>query len=88
MVMEQHEYKTKLRELLDVVFNAKDIKVRSELYKIYRNVSEAYDNLDRESVECRRLGKTTAKYVVLEQKLNESTQEFEQWITYATLLYT
>ena len=85
--MERSEYEIKLHDLLVIVAETKDIRARSQLYKIYRNVKESYDALDRESVECRRLKKTTAKYVVLEQKLNESIQVFEQWISFSALLY-
>jgi hypothetical protein len=81
------DYYAKLHSLLTVVGNTKDIRARSDLYKVYNNCKKLYDALDRESVECRRLRRTTLRYTELELALNESITEFEQWITYATLLY-
>ena len=82
------DYTATLQHLLTIVSNTQDMRARSDLYKMYQNCKKIYVELDQESVECRRLKRTTLRYTELEQKLNESTQEFEQWITYATLLYT
>ena len=54
---------------------------------MYQNCKNIFTEMSKEDVECRRLKKTTVKYRELEQKLNESIQEFEQWITFATLIY-
>lgn len=77
-----------MARLLAVVSSTKDIRARSDLYKMYQNCKKIYTELDQESVECRRMKRTTLRYTELEQKLNESITEFEQWITYAALLYT
>ena len=82
------DYHLKMARLLGVVSSTTDMRARSDLYKMYQNCKKIYVELDQESVECRRLKRTTLRYTELEQKLNKSTQEFEQWITYATLLYT
>lgn len=84
--MEEHG-KT-LARLLAVVSSTKDIRARSDLFKMYHNCKDIYTEMSRESVECRRLKRNTLRYTELEQKFNESITEFEQWITYAALLYT
>jgi hypothetical protein len=81
------QYQQKLDHLLTVISSTKDIRARSDLYKVYTNCRNIYTELDRESVECRRQKRITLRYTELEQKLNLSIQEFEQWITYASLLY-
>lgn len=83
-----HEQSRKMARLLSVVSSTKDMRARSDLFKMYKNCKEIYNELDKESVECRRLKHKTAKFDTLEQKLNESITEFEQWITYAALLYS
>lgn len=81
------DYTATLQHLLTIVSNTKDIRARSDLYKMYQNCKNIYIELDKETVECRRLKRNTLRYTELEQKLNESIQEFEQWITFASLLY-
>lgn len=86
--MEEKNYDKRLIRCLAIVSSTKDIRAKSDLYKIYSNCRNLYTELDRELVECRRLKHTTAKYQSIEQKLNESITEFEQWITFAALLYS
>jgi hypothetical protein len=82
------EHHIKMARLLAVISSTKDIRARSDLYKMYQNCKNIYIDLDKESVECRRTKRETVRYRELEQKLNESITEFEQWITYAALIYT
>jgi hypothetical protein len=77
----------RLARLLAIVSSQKDMRVKSDLFKMYQNCKNIFTEMSKEDVECRRLKKTTVKYRELEQKLNESIQEFEQWITFATLIY-
>ena len=81
------EYSAKLSNLLTIVQQAPDIRVRSQLYKLYTNCRRQFDALSRESVECRRLKKTTAQYTQTEEKLQECIHNFEQWVFFAKLLY-
>lgn len=60
---------------------------KSKMYKFYRNVSAAFDELDKEFVECRRLKHMTARYETLETKYYECITVFEQWSIMATLMY-
>ena len=82
-----NDFSTKMTCLLAIVSSTKDMRARSDLYKMYQNCKKIYIELDKETVECRRLKRNTLRYTELEQKLNESITEFEHWITYATLLY-
>ena len=83
--MEEHEQT--LARLLAIISATKDMRAKSDLFKMYQNCKNIYIELDKESVECRRTKRKTVKYLELEQKLNESIKEFEQWITFAALLY-
>lgn len=82
-----NDFSAKMARLLAIVSSTKDMRARSDLYKMYQNCKKIYIELDKEAVECRRLKRETIKYNELEQKLNESITEFEHWITYASLLY-
>ena len=82
-----NDFSNKLADLFIVVSNTKDMRARSDLFKMYKNCKKIYTDLSKEAVECRRLKRKTVKYTELEQKLNESIQEFEQWISFAALLY-
>lgn len=86
--MDETQYGERLGKLLVVVTNTEDIRAKTDLYKIYRNCMNIFIELDKESVECRRIKHKTAKYDSLEKKLIESINEFEMWITYAALRFT
>ena len=59
---------------------------RRDLLMILRSTEAAYTKLDMESVECRRLHKTTSKYQELEKNLVEILDHLEKHITFASLL--
>ena len=81
------DYAAILGKLLESVSETGDMRARSELHKIYRNCKKIYLELDKESVECRRTRKLTAKYQEIAAKLDESINTFEQWNTFSKLLY-
>ena len=81
------EYQKRLSEMLAVISATSDIRARSQLMKIYWNCKHAYDEISRESVECRRLQKVTLKYTESVAKFEQSVAELEQWATFAKLLY-
>jgi histone H3/H4 len=81
------DFSNKLADLFIVISSTKDIRARSDLFKMYQNCKKIYTELSKEAVECRRTHRKTVKYLELEQKLNESITEFEQWITFSKLLY-
>jgi hypothetical protein len=60
-------------------------KIR-DLKKIWKNCSEAWADMSREEVNCRRLGKKTPHYSELETQVFEGLDLLEQYLTFATLL--
>lgn len=60
---------------------------KSKMFKFYKNVSNAFTELDKEFVECKRTSKITAKYESLESKYYECITVFEQWGIMAVLTY-
>lgn len=64
-----------------------DMVPKSKMFKIYRNVSRVWIQLDGEFVECRRTKRITPKYTDLEHNLNDCVKVFEQWIVMAALMY-
>jgi predicted nuclease with TOPRIM domain len=81
------EYSLKLASLLTVVNQTTDAQARSQLYKLYNNCRKKFDELSKESVECRRMKKVTTKYTEIEQQLQECIHNFEQWTFFAKLIY-
>ena len=59
---------------------------RIDLNRILKTCETIYTDLNRESVECRRLRKITAKYSTLETQLNKQIQFLSKRITWATFL--
>ena len=66
---------------------AMDLVPKSKMFKIYRNVSKAWVELDKEFVNCRRTKHITPKYTDLEKQLAECITVFEQWAVMAALMY-
>ena len=81
------DYESKLEELLLLVRTTKDMRARSQLFKMYANCKAVHTEMSKELVECRRYQKVTHKYTELEQKLQENITNFEQWAMFAALLY-
>lgn len=59
---------------------------RRDLLVMLRSTEAAYTRLDKESVECRRLKKETAKYQELLKNFEELLEHLEKHITFASLL--
>lgn len=86
-MQEQHDQnRAKLQECF-VQLQAMDIVPKSKMFKFYKNASHAFNEMDREFVECRRLKHITARYETLEQQYYECITVFEQWAIMATLMY-
>ena len=58
----------------------------NELYRMHWNIRQMYEELDRESVECRRLGKETTKYLEHYTKLSDSLDLLDQLIMTAIMM--
>ena len=59
---------------------------RRDLLMMLRATESAYTKLDKESVECRRLKKETARYQELLKNFEEVLEHLEKHITFASLL--
>jgi hypothetical protein len=59
---------------------------RRDLLVMLRATESAYTQLDKESVECRRLKKETPKYRELLKNFEELLAHLEKHITFANLL--
>ena len=86
--LDMTDYANKMARMMAMVSATNDIRAKSDLYKVYRNCKDIYTELNKESVNCRRLHKITATYQEIQTKLDESINIFEQWVTFAALLYT
>jgi hypothetical protein len=58
----------------------------NELQLMMINILLMYEDLDRESVECRRLGKETVKYSEHYTKLSDGLDLLEQFVMTAVLM--
>jgi hypothetical protein len=60
--------------------------VRRDLDRMLKTVREALDNLDRESVECRRAQRPTNRYETLKLQAEELVLNLEKHLTFAMLI--
>jgi hypothetical protein len=58
----------------------------NELQRMMANMRLMYEDLDRESVECRRLGKETTRYLEHYTKLNDGLDLLEQLVMTAIIM--
>jgi hypothetical protein len=61
-------------------------KAKRDLVTMLRNVDRKLNDLDKESVECRRCKKTTAKYSSIESECQQLLTNLEQHIVLALLM--
>ena len=64
----------------------KDKRARLDLLKMIKNVDHELNNLNKESVECRRLKRETAKYQEIKKQATKMLEDVESYITFAVLL--
>lgn len=92
---QQQEIYTRLNSLLSqIIFDIQPLFQHTnedwdrwhELRKMGQNCSSMYNELDKTSVECRRLGRETIAFRETYQKLNKSLDLLEQFIMTAILL--
>lgn len=62
-------------------------QAQRDLIRMLKTLDANLNELDRESVECRRLHKTTARYQTLESQCVLLLDNLEKHIIYARLLY-
>ena len=59
---------------------------RRDLIKMLKPIDSALNCLSKESVECRRLHRPTARYQLLEQEAQDLVKHLEKYLIFACLL--
>jgi hypothetical protein len=59
---------------------------RRDLIKMLKPIDSALNQMSKESVECRRLHRPTARYQLLEQETQDLVQHLEKYLIFACLL--
>lgn len=80
------DYSKRIDQAYVQIAKVKSKVARRDLMMILRATEAAYTRLDQESVECRRLHRTTARYNELLKNLEELMNHLEKHITFASLL--
>ena len=87
-MQETHQaIRDKLDECLHALQSTEDMRAKTALWKFYNTTRIIWVEMDKEMVECRRRNRVTPKYTELQAKFNECINNFEQWTTFAKLLY-
>jgi len=63
-------------------------QARRDLFTMLNAVDSLLNQLDAESVECRRLNKITTRYETLKKQAEEQVLNLEKHLTLARLMYT
>lgn len=57
-----------------------------QMMKISRNIGYMVSELSKEEINCRKVGKQTAKHKEMVDKINEEIANYERMVTFAVLL--
>ena len=79
--LEQRLYDTKVR-----INNLKNKTARRDLTKMHNTVLAIFEEISRESVECRRIHKTTTRYEKLILNATDQLEHLEKYLVFACLL--
>ena len=66
--------------------NLKNKTARRDLTKMHNTVLAIFEEISRESVECRRIHKTTARYEKLILNATDQLEHLEKYLVFACLL--
>jgi hypothetical protein len=80
------DYDKRIDNAYTQITAVKNKVARRDLLVMLRATESAYTQLDKESVECRRLRKETLKYRELLKNFEELLAHLEKHITFANLL--
>jgi hypothetical protein len=80
------DYSKRIDAAYTQIGSVKNKVARKDLLVMLRATESAYTQLDKESVECRRIKKETPKYRELLQNFEELLTHLEKHITFANLL--
>lgn len=86
----QHEkdYRVRLNSLGRNISRVGDSLALRDLRRMYDVAENLYQVLDRELVECRRLGRYTSQYRNMERRLEDQLNTVGKWTTLALLKYS
>ena len=79
--LEQRLYDTKVR-----INNLKNKTARRDLTKMHNTVLAIFEEISRESVECRRMHKPTTRYEKLILNATDQLDHLEKYLVFACLL--
>jgi len=82
--MEQLEHR--LSDAKIRIGNLKNKTARRDLTKMHNTVLAIFEEISRESVECRRMHKTTARYEKLILNATAQLEHLEKYLVFACLL--
>lgn len=82
------EFDKRLQTVTSSILGIKDLTARKQLTVMLNTVLNAYTEISREAVECRRLHRPTARYIELTAKFDQLLTALEQYITFGLLIYT
>ena len=66
--------------------NLKNKTARRDLVKMHNTVLTIFEDISRESVECRRTHKTTARYEKLILNATDQLEHLEKYLVFACLM--
>lgn len=81
------EFDKRLQTVTSSILGIKDLTARKQLTVMLNTVLNAYTEISREAVECRRLHRPTTRYIELTTKFDLLLTELEQYITFGLLIY-
>jgi hypothetical protein len=84
--MEYAELKQRSNDAFYKVTQVQDRVVREDLYIMYTVLVRLLNELNKESVNCRRLKHTTLTYKEREKKVLQQLENLEKNLTFAALL--
>jgi hypothetical protein len=79
--LEQRLYDTRVR-----IGNIRNKTAKKDLIKMHNNVLAIFEEISRESVECRRMHKTTARYEKLVLNATDQVEHLEKYLVFACLM--
>ena len=68
------------------ILTVRNKRSRRDLLKMLKTIDSAFTEVDIELVVCRRIKKTTAKFVEKQQKVSDLLDNLEHHITFAHLI--
>ena len=84
--MEQLELEQRLSDTKVRIGNLKSKTARRDLTKMHNTVLAIFEEISRESVECRRLHRPTARYEKLILNATDQLDHLEKYLVFACLM--